>query len=310
MARVRPSLAVIILLILTLDNSRVTHSQHSVNKTFHGSCFPANATVAEINCKKEGGDLFSLVDLKLAYGLVVLESAIPDVGAIWMNGNTDPCQSTTDGASIKTNICCVAVNSNGTNIFQTANCGDQYHYVCNLNTTSTEERNGTHLYIPCLNNIPSTDIAGIIAGTCLTITLVVALITVWCYCSRIRKPKRYAVRVESAIYHRQHPDTDKGGNRAADVTAIDDINTDSAAINQEQRKGANGGDYDTLCRMWSTEDNVVNQRSDVASVYSHLSGIDNLGGWTIENHYDSTAVPMYDRRPVDNLYDRTHVPDI
>ncbi|XP_067686341.1 uncharacterized protein [Haliotis asinina] len=305
MDHVRPSLAVIILLILTLDNSRVTHSQHSVNKTFHGSCLPANVTMAAINCKKKSGHLFNLLDLKMAYGLIVLESAIHDLEAIWMNGKTiNPCQRTTYGASIKTNICCVAVKSNGSNRFQAANCGDQYHYVCSLNTR-------THLYIPCLNNTPSTDIAIIIAGTCLTTTLVVAMITVWYYCRRIRRPKRYAVRIESAICHRQHLDTDNDeGSRAVDVTALDDFNKEFNPINQEQFEGANGDGYDTLCRILSTENSALNARPDVASAYSHLSGIHNMDGWTTENYYDRTALPMYDRRPVDNLYARTHVPDI
>ncbi|XP_071103269.1 uncharacterized protein [Haliotis cracherodii] len=288
---VRPSLAVTMGLILTLDTYKVTNCLHSVNQCFHGSCLPANSTMAETNCRQQSGAIFTLDDLKMSYGLVVLESAILDVGAVWID-NTG--------------------NSNGTNVFQPANCTELYHYVCNMTSTAQEEpeRNGTqHLYVPCLNETSSTCIAVIIVCTCLTITMAVAGITVWCYCSRNKRPKRYAVRVERAIYHRQHPDPpNKEECRVADTSAADTLTTESDDIIQEHTNGAKG-DYDTLCRTRSKESNVLNRRSDVTPVYGHSCGQNNLHGWTIENHYDTTTVPLYDRKPVDNIYDRTHASD-
>lgn len=56
-----------------------------VNQRFHGSCLPANSTMAETNCRQQSGAIFTLDDLKMSYGLVVLESAILDVGAVWID---------------------------------------------------------------------------------------------------------------------------------------------------------------------------------------------------------------------------------
>ncbi|XP_048236435.1 uncharacterized protein LOC124136829 isoform X2 [Haliotis rufescens] len=299
---VRPSLAVTMGLILTLDTYKVTNCLHSVNQCFHGSCLPANSTMAETNCRQQSGAIFTFDDLKMSYGLAVLESAILDVGAVWIDNTGDACRNNTAGN--KSHICCVVINSNGTNVFQPANCTDLYHYVCNMNSRTQ------HLYVPCLNETSSTRIAVIIVCTSLTITMAVAGITVWCYCRLNKPPKRYAVRVESAIYHRQHPDPhNKEECRVADTSAADNLTPESDDIIQEHTKGAKGDDYDTLCRTGSTESNVLNHRSDVTPVYGHLCGQNNLHGWTTENHYDTTSVPLYDRRTVDKIYDRTHASD-
>lgn len=54
----------------------------SRNKSFHGSYLPAHSPMAETICRQKSGTIFTHDDLKVAYGLVVLESGILDVDVI------------------------------------------------------------------------------------------------------------------------------------------------------------------------------------------------------------------------------------
>ncbi|XP_046547008.1 uncharacterized protein LOC124257073 [Haliotis rubra] len=204
-------------------------SPGKVLPSVHGSCFPASAAMAKKNCEERSGVLFSIDDLKMAHALRIMELAIQDLGDIWMFTNSaSTLERNLDVAgTCLTDVnnnrscpkgvncgdlhgCCkstVTEDSTGVNTFTRISCEELRHYVCKINSTGQDFRGNRtkEMYIPCMNDTSSSTIA-IIIGVVVTVTVVAGFIT--CCCCLIKcvtKPIKYAVRVQSALYHKNNP---------------------------------------------------------------------------------------------------------
>ncbi|XP_067687497.1 uncharacterized protein [Haliotis asinina] len=222
----------------------------------HGSCLPARAVMAKKQCEEMSGNLFSIDDLKMAPGLRIMELAIEDLGDIWMFTNgasplerklnvTDTCL--TDAHKDRTcpegdncgdlNGCCTSTmtHSRGVNAFITVSCKELRHYVCKINTTGQDFSGNrtTGTYIPCRNEDTSPSLAfAIIIGVVVAVAMVAGFITCCCCCCLFKcttKPIKYAVRVQSALYHKNNPLPEVAGDPQA--TADDMLATHIVNLN-------------------------------------------------------------------------------
>ncbi|XP_067686641.1 uncharacterized protein [Haliotis asinina] len=302
-SRVKPSTFVLTVLILMV--ARHTDSTTSIsttgNLTFQSSCVALNWSAAEIDCINKGATIFRMKDLAINIGGEALLKAMAEHTTIWIDNNGT--------------ICRTAFNKT----FLQANCSDTSYYVCKRNTSTSSE-----WYVPCREGstvtstqstgytrstaqhiIPTVPISTVIASaTCVIAAVVVVFIITGFYIiRRNKKPIRYAVRAESAMYHKQHPDP--GQVEEPKLVDVQLVSSTEAGIGNGGIAGRQDGEYDILCGVMGRKATT----SDTTAVYSHLHGSNAADDSKDENQYDTTTVPKYDRRPVDKIYDRLHVPD-
>ncbi|XP_048236532.1 uncharacterized protein LOC124136739 isoform X2 [Haliotis rufescens] len=296
-----------VLLVLILMNPSHTHSTTSNtttdNLTFESSCVALNWSAAVTNCIDNDAEIFSVEDLITSIGSNVLKNATAEHTKIWININ-DTCWTSFNGS------------------FEGANCSDSNYYVCTSNTSTSSD-----WYVPCRNETTDASTQGSTTSTpqiqtttqgsntkvliiasvvCVIVALVAVVIISGCYIiKRNKKPIKYAVRTESVMYHRQHPDPGIVEEpQLADVQLVCPTEADGGNSGMSERQD---GEYDILCRPVGNGGKVV--PSDSTAVYSHLCASNAAAGPQEENNYDTTTLPQYDRRPVDRIYDRIHVPD-
>ncbi|XP_046358695.2 uncharacterized protein LOC124136742 isoform X1 [Haliotis rufescens] len=206
-------------------------SSNKERPSFHGSCLPANAAMAKKHCEEKSGIMFTIDDLRMVYGLRIMESAIEDLGDIWMLSNG----SCTEG-DIYGNLhgCCKSAGngSRGVNAFTAVTCKELRHYVCRMKSTGQVfHRNGINeTYIPCKKDMSSPAISATVVIIVVVVTVAVVLGFILggcCLFKCVTKPIKYAVRVQSALYHRHHPEPGPaadGPTQAADMLAKHVIN--------------------------------------------------------------------------------------
>ncbi|XP_046358694.2 uncharacterized protein LOC124136740 [Haliotis rufescens] len=220
-ASVKPGSFVLMVVILT--NARHTHCTTSNtptdNLTFESSCAARSWSAAVTDCINKGAAIFTIEDLRTAIGGPVLKKAENEHTKIWIHNN---------------GTCWAAFNDT----FQAAVCSDTNYYVCTSRTSTS-----SNWYVHCPNRYTDTPTQGstgstvssgsagstvstsrnhttspeayttvtiITTVTCVIVALVAVLIITVCYIiNRKKKPIKYAVRAESAMYHRQHPDPGK-----------------------------------------------------------------------------------------------------
>ncbi|XP_071103265.1 uncharacterized protein [Haliotis cracherodii] len=255
------------------------------NLTFESSCAALNWSAAATDCINKGAEIFSLKDLITSIGSNVLKKAKAEHTKIWINKN---------------GTCQTAFNES----FQVANCSDSNYYVCTWNTSTRSTTSTPQIQTTTLGS--NTKVPIIASVVCVIVALAAVVIISGCFIiKRNKKPIKYAVRTESAMYHRQHSDPAKVEEpQLADVQLVCPTEADGGNSGMSERQD---GEYDILCRAVGNGGKVV--PSDSTAVYSHLSASNAASGPQEENNYDTTTLPQYDRRPIDRIYDRIHVPD-
>ncbi|XP_046546975.1 uncharacterized protein LOC124257045 isoform X2 [Haliotis rubra] len=293
--------------LILLDASHIQGTvSHISSVTFESSCVALNWSAAETDCSKKNATIFTLLDLAAPIGGKVLLNATAEHTRIWIEINGTTCKT--------------SVNDS----FLPANCSDTNYYVCKGNTSTSPD-----WYVPCREGSTDTSTQGSSGSTALNLAtttqgsnskvtviasatcVIVALVAVFilsgiCIIKRNKKPIKYAVRAESAMYHKQHPDPAQVEEpKLADVQMV--VSSTEAGIGNGGIDGRPDGEYDILCGVMGSEGKAAT--SDTTTVYSHLRGNIAADDSKEENHYDTATLPQYDRRPVDKIYDRLHVPD-
>ncbi|XP_067687498.1 uncharacterized protein [Haliotis asinina] len=175
--------SVIILVNVRQIDSRWKPGNHS----FHVSCIRTDWVLAQSTCSKKQGTMFELDDLKQSYGLPILQSALRDIGEMWIRRERK-------GGCLKAvklkNTTRMSSGEHGSyseddNVLQGTNCTELHHYVCKL-PTPPEERRGANdsepRYVPCQSH-PKPSRSGYIYLTLLGVGLVLLLSSIATYIS-------------------------------------------------------------------------------------------------------------------------------